>query len=244
MNEGLDDCHVGLVFFSSREAKGAWFGNEVSALICRRNDEGIRVIPVLIDDKVVVPGLLKPLARRSIDQFEQIVDAIQGVDRKPKVGPTTATRRLKRFTLRIANAGEGVIDLTARLDGEEVARETGVGLTAQLSRSYAEFIQGHTKVIDRGPAEAQHATLSRALVDLGDALGGVLFTESIGRTLSASLKDIGAAEGLELCFEAADPVLLALPFEAARLDGSAPALRSGVSVRPPSPSTRSRSSSA
>lgn len=79
MNRGLDACDVGLLFFSSKPWPGKWFDNELSSLVVRRNEDGVRLIPVTVDADVTLPALLRPLARRGIDQFEQIVDAITGV---------------------------------------------------------------------------------------------------------------------------------------------------------------------
>ena len=231
MNRGLDACDVGLLFFSSRPWPGKWFDNELSSLVVRRNEDGVRLIPVTIDAGVTLPALLRPLARRGIDQFDQIVDAINGVSRKPTLGPTLTARHTTRFTVRLVGPRDGTIDIVAVRDGTEVARENHVPLTRTLQQSYAEFLQGHTELPTRGPAEARQQSLNRAMVELGQALGDVLFGKRIGEELRGSLQAVSASEAVELCFEASDSTLLALPFEAARLDGAVPALRAGVTVR-------------
>ena len=133
--------------------------------------------------------------------------------------------------MRLVGPDKGTIAIVALRDGHEVAREDGVRLTPTLRQSYAEFLQGHTKVATRGPADARQQSLTRAIEELGEALGGVLFWNRIGEELRASLRGLGTHEAFELCFEATDSTLLALPFEAARLDGVIPALTAGVTVR-------------
>jgi tetratricopeptide (TPR) repeat protein len=230
MGDGLDGCTAALIFFSSRDASGVWFNNEVSTLVCRRNNEGIRVIPVMIDAGASVPGLLKPLARRGLDDFQQIIDALLGVTRKRPLGNAATAARTGNFTLKLVGPTSGRINLVATHNGESVARVDGVSLSPRLQRTYAEFLRGEMKLTVRGPEEAAHATLSQALVELGDELGAVLFQGAIGTALRSRLNDVSASDSLDLCFEASDPRLLALPFEAARLDGQPPALRSGVRV--------------
>jgi tetratricopeptide (TPR) repeat protein len=231
MNRGLDECDVGLVFFSSKPWAGRWFGDEQSSLIVRRVEDGIRVIPVLIDADVKLPGLLRHLASRRIEAFDEIVAAINGINRKPGLGPSVTAPNITRFTVQLGAPADGAIDLVARRQGKEVARESRVRLPRTLQQNYAEFLQGHVKLPARGPIEARHESLHRALTDLGDSLGEVIFAKGIGDQLRASLRSVTAAERLELCFEATDSTLLALPFEAARLDGVVPALIPGVTVR-------------
>ena len=91
MEEGLRDCDLALIFFSKaydpkRPDEGRWFHAEVRSLISRRIEGGCRVIPVMLDADVDLPVFLKPLARRGIEEFEAIVDAIEGRSAKPVLG--------------------------------------------------------------------------------------------------------------------------------------------------------------
>ena len=52
MNRGLDECDVGLLFFSSKAWLGKWFDNELSSLVVSRNEDGVRLIPVMIGPNV------------------------------------------------------------------------------------------------------------------------------------------------------------------------------------------------
>ena len=70
----------------------------------------------------------------------------------------------------------------------------------------------------------------QALKNLGDGVGAVIFAEEIDRQLSVCLEAAKRSnEEVELVYEASNPRLLAIPFEAARLkDGRVPALLPGV----------------
>lgn len=84
INEGLGTCQAVLIFFSKATASGPWVTAEISAAIVRMIEEGLRVIPVMIEDGAPVPTLLRPRARRGIDEFDAIVDAILGRSGKPQ----------------------------------------------------------------------------------------------------------------------------------------------------------------
>jgi hypothetical protein len=88
IERGLDGCQVGLVFLSSTaEAGGMWMGAEVSVLTYDRLEGHLgRVIPVLLDERAPVPALLRPLDRRSIEDYEAIRDAVLGLGSKPPLG--------------------------------------------------------------------------------------------------------------------------------------------------------------
>lgn len=90
INRGLEQCDVGLVFFSSQSSSGKWVSAEVGALISAMVEDGKPIIPVMIDSHAEVPPLLRPRARRGIEEFEQIVDAILNRTRKPELGPPPA----------------------------------------------------------------------------------------------------------------------------------------------------------
>lgn len=231
INQGLAACDAGLVFFSSREWPGRWFEAEVSTLTLFNVEHGTRLIPVLIDEAAPLPPLLRRLARRGIEDFQQIVDAIEGWRSKPPLGPAADRPPRTRVTLRLERDGEGRIRVAALEGGAVRAELRGVALPAALDRGYADFLQGRLKEAARDPATAAPASsLGRDLAQLGDQLGGVLFAGAVGDFLRPLLARVSTARALDLRFEAADAGLLALPFEAARLDGDEPALRAGVTV--------------
>src|SRR5689334_19021740 len=70
------------------------------------------------------------------------------------------------------------------------------------------------------------------LARLGDVVGSVVFPGPVASALTGLLDEARAAnESVLLAFETADPTLLSVPFEAARLPGGRlPALEPGVRV--------------
>jgi hypothetical protein len=91
INEGLATCDWGLIFFSRHTLGSKWVSAEVSTLIYRMITAGQPVIPVIIDEDADIPALLRPRARRSIEDFDAIVDAIFGRSSKPPLGPLPGT---------------------------------------------------------------------------------------------------------------------------------------------------------
>lgn len=231
MNQGLADYDVGLVFFSSAPWPGKWFDAEVSTITLFQVEEGRRLIPVMLDAQAPLPPLLKPYARRSADDFEQIVDAILGRNRKPFLGPISTQPQRLQFTLRLSRDAADAVCVEALRNGGSVARHEGVTISPALRQSFEEFVRGHLK--DTPHAAAQRLAPLRAhhLPALGDQLGHALCPGDVGAALCHALQAVNTACTLDLCFESADPALLALPFEALRIDGRAPALLPGVSVR-------------
>lgn len=118
MNAGLDENEVGLVFFSNKEHNGPWFRAEVATLTFGMIENGKRLIPVMIDADAPLPPFLRPRARRGIDEFDAIVDAIKGIHRKPPLGPETPATAVHRFVVQLdaAKTAAGCIDVVARLD--------------------------------------------------------------------------------------------------------------------------------
>ncbi len=231
INEGLADYDVGLVFFSSAPWPGPWFGAEVSTLTLFQVEEGRRLIPVMLDDQAKLPPLLRRYARRSAAQFDQIVDAILGHDRKPPLGSTVTQPTHVQFTLQLTSNPAGTVCVEALRDGTGVARQEGVVISPALRQSLEGFVHGHLKA--RPPNPAQPSTLLRAhdLPTLGDQLGEALCPGEIGVALRQCLQALNTACTLDLCLASADPALLALPIEALRLDGQTLALLPGLSMR-------------
>lgn len=91
MDEGLDSCEAALIFVSEAWFDGRWARDEYTTLALRRVEDGIRLIPVMLEDVADrLPAGLRKLARRSVEDFDAIRDTLLGVDRKP--GVTTALR--------------------------------------------------------------------------------------------------------------------------------------------------------
>ena len=231
INEGLADYDVGLVFFSSAPWSGKWFGAEISTITLFQVEEGRRLIPVMLDAQVPLPPLLKRYARRSTDEFEQIVDAILGRSRKPPLGPIATQPQRLQFTMRLTQDTAGAVCVEAFRDGVSVAWQAGVVISPALRQSFEEFVRGHLKEPPRAAAQRLAPLRAHDLPTLGEQMGHALCPGDVGAALRQALQAVNTRCMLDLCFESAEPGLLALPFEALRVDGRAPALMPGVSVR-------------
>ena len=109
----------------------------------------------------------------------------------------------------------------AEMDGSSVAPDRAVNLGAKFQFSYQNFLEA------RIPAGAEQ---DQKLRQIGEAVGGVIFSGGIDGSLTGLLKDAREnGEAIDLVVESEVPGFLAIPFEAARLaDGRAPALEPGV----------------
>ncbi|HEV3263863.1 MAG TPA: CHAT domain-containing protein, partial [Gemmataceae bacterium] len=202
---------------------------EISAIAVQAIEDGKPVIPVLLEPGVPVPPLLRSRSRLAHDQLDQLIDAIYGRSSKPALGPPRTAAQQRRFVIRLRPMSQQEIVISAELDGALVAAEQPVRLGAGFYFSYADFL--HSRLPGaRRPLEAISADRARELQGLGDSIGQVLFHGEIGLALTDAIKRAASAsEEIELIVETADPQLLAIPFETARLaDGRVPALESGV----------------
>jgi tetratricopeptide (TPR) repeat protein len=231
INEGLADYDVGLVFFSSAPWPGKWFAAEVSTITLFQVEEGRRLIPVMLDDQAPLPALLRPYARRSAADIDQIVEAIFGHNRKPPLGSAVTQPTRLQFTLRLSRDPAGAMRIEALRNGSSVAQQDGVIISPTLRQAFDEFVRGQLKAPPQSASQQLTPLRANDLTTLGDQLGQALCPGGVGTALSLALQAVNTTSTLDLCFESADPALLALPFEALRLDGQTPALLPGVSVR-------------
>jgi tetratricopeptide (TPR) repeat protein len=233
INAGLEECTVGLLFFSNKQqAGGLWYAAEQDSLTQALIEDGKRLIPVMIDADAPIPPLLRPRARRGIDEFDAIVDAIRGVTHKPPLAEPISEAARHSFVIHLSQPAAGQMRLLARLDERDIGRidETPVprAFAVNLARSlHADF--GSTFRGAREEAALQ--SLEQGLQRLGEELGAVLLAAPIGPALAQALDALAVGEQLDLVFETAQPLFLGLAFEAARLpDGRLPALLPGVVV--------------
>ena len=98
-----------------------------------------------------------------------------------------------------------------------MARQDGVVIRPALRLCFDEFVRGQLKDAP-DPASPDAAALRpHDLPGLGDQLGRALCPGNVGAALAQVLRAVNAGCTLDLCFESADPALLALPFEALRI---------------------------
>ncbi|MBL8327814.1 MAG: CHAT domain-containing protein [Rubrivivax sp.] len=231
INDGLADYDVGLVFFSSAPWPGKWFSAEVSTITLFQVEDGRRLIPVMLDEQAPIPPLLRRYARRSADQFELIVEAILGHDCKPPPGPRATHPQSRQFTLRLSRDGNQGVSVEALSDGTLVAAHQGIRISPGLHLSLDEFLRGELKDRPRDASAPASPTRAQDLQTLGERLGRTLCPGDVGKALVQALESVTTLSTLDLCLEAVDADLLALPFEALCLAGHTPALMPGVSLR-------------
>ena len=222
---------MGLVFFSSAPWPGKWFEAELNTITLLQVEQGRRLILVMLDDQAPLPALLKRYARRGAGDFEQIVDAILGHSRKPPLGAAATQPKRLQFTLRLARGPADAIGIEALQDGQCVARQDGVVIRPALRLCFDEFVRGQLKDAPDPATPDVPALRPHDLPGLGDQLGRALCPGDVGVALAQALQAVNAHCTLDLCFESADPALLALPFETLRIGKHTPALMPGVSVR-------------
>jgi hypothetical protein len=75
INAGLDAAGAGIIVFSRHSCESRWVEAEVSYLTYAHIQEQKVLIPVVLGEDHFVPALLRPLARRSIDEVDAIADA-------------------------------------------------------------------------------------------------------------------------------------------------------------------------
>lgn len=159
INAGLEECTVGLLFFSNKQqAGGLWYAAEQDSLTQALIEDGKRLIPVMIDADAPIPPLLRPRARRGIDEFDAIADAIRGVTHKPPLAEPISEAARHSFVIHLSQPAAGQMRLLARLDERDIGRidETPVprAFAVNLARSlHADF--GSTF---RAPAKRRHCS--------------------------------------------------------------------------------------
>ena len=88
INAGLDEAGAGIIAFSRHSQESRWVEVEVSYLTYARIQEEKILIPVMVSDDAWVPPLLRPLARRGIEEIDALMRGGEG--RMPHV-----TQKLK-----------------------------------------------------------------------------------------------------------------------------------------------------
>lgn len=229
INEGLASYDVGLIFFSNEVEQGKWVQAEISAMTVQAVEDGKSLIPVMLEPNVPIPPLLRSRSRLGYDQFDQLVDAIFGRTGKPELGPLRTTAEQRSFVITLRKQQEAAIGVSAALDGKLAVPEQPAYISADLAYSYAEFLRSRLPGA-RLSAEAVRSSRDADLQELGDAVGQLIFPEAIETALTKLFDEAAEKNAqVELMIETAEPELLAIPFEAARLkNGGTPALENGV----------------
>ncbi len=142
IEQGLDECEVGLVFLSSTPAPGGrWMGAEVSTMTHDRLEGRLgRVIPVLLDPDAAIPALLRPLDRRRVEDYEAVRAAILGVTSKPELGPRPSEGSVSSVVLRVTQRGDAALSIEL-IEGDSVkASATGLAFPPGVWDSLDRFL--------------------------------------------------------------------------------------------------------
>ena len=117
INAGLEQAQAGLIVFSRHSRESRWVEAEASYLTYARIAEGKVLIPVVLGEDYWVPALLRPLARRGIEEIEAIADGLLNRRARPAPARAAEAGQLQRVLItlrREAEAGE-VFDVLALL---------------------------------------------------------------------------------------------------------------------------------
>ncbi|MFL5386555.1 MAG: TIR domain-containing protein [Longimicrobiaceae bacterium] len=221
INSGLDEAGAGLVVFSAHSRESRWVEAEVSYLTYARIQEGKVLIPVVLGDDAYVPPLLRPLARRGIDEVDAIADAL--LHRRALPAPVTAPEQgtVERVLVSLVRESDGSVKVTLRIRDQEHTTRSFAELPSTLVEAQAAFLRGVRTGVRRNPSAAERASQESGLVQLGRALRELCLPGDSGEAL-ATLVDGAVGRAVEVCFEAEDPAFLGLPFEALRLPDDRP----------------------
>ena len=215
INRGLDEAGAGIIVFSPNSRESRWVEAESSYLTYARIQENKILIPVLAHADAWVPPLLRPLARRAIHETKAIADALLHRTagpppvRKPELG------RVERVRVSIARDTAGV-RVHVEFGNQQYATSHLPALPSRLRELQSAFRKGF-RTGARSPAAAERLALENTLAELGRELRSLCLPETSSEALSGLLAARPVGTTVEVCFEANDPELLALPFEALRL---------------------------
>jgi hypothetical protein len=125
MDDGLDGCQGALIFISETWFDGRWAYDEYTTLALRRVEDGIRIIPVMLADVASrLPGRLRKLARRGVEDFESIRDTLLGVDHRRGL-PSAHLAPTRSVEVVLARADGRRLAVELVVDGEAVSSAVG-----------------------------------------------------------------------------------------------------------------------
>lgn len=218
INAGLEEAPAGIIVFSRHSRESRWVEAEVSYLTYARIQERKVLIPVVVGEDAWVPPLLRPLARRGIEEIDAIADALLG--RRGGLPPVRAPEhgQVERvlITLRREGPAEGV-RVEVRVADQVHGSASFASLPPGLLRAQREFLRGFPAGLRRDPVAAERAVLESRVADLGRQLRSLCLPGGAGEALADLLDGCPVGTLVEVCVEAEGAELLGLPFEALRL---------------------------
>jgi TIR domain-containing protein/CHAT domain-containing protein/AAA ATPase-like protein len=214
INKGLDEAEASIIVFTADADASPWVKAELSYLIYARVHEQKPLIPVVLGAGATIPPLLRMLVRRGIDEIDAIAEALRHRG-TPRPAPSPEQGRVIPVVISLQRQA-GAIRTTVRIDGDLHGDHTVPALPPDLANAQAAFFQGYRHGAREFRAN-DHASQSAELATLGRALGKLCFPGDSAGALAALLDGSPQGTLVEVIFEADDPQLLGLAFEAARL---------------------------
>ena len=201
--------------FTADADASPWVTAEVSYLIYARVHEQKPLIPVVLDDRASIPPLLRMLARRRIDEIDAIAEALRHRG-TPRPAPPPEQGHVIPVVISLQRQVGGAIHTAVTIDGDLHSDHTVPAMPPDLANAQAAFFQGYRHGAREFRAN-DHASQSAELATLGRALGKLCFPGDSAGALAALLDGSPQGTLVEVTFEADEPQLLGLAFEAARL---------------------------
>ena len=217
INDGLQEADAGLIVFSEHSRASRWVEAETSYLTYARIQEGKALIPIEAGAGAFVPPLLRPLARRGIEEIDAIADALRSRTGAPPAARRAEEGRGERVLVRLERAGEHGLSVEARLGGELLGKLELDELPRSLLAAHAEFLRGFRTAHRRDPVAATRASLESKVAELGRQMRGVCLPGDAEEAVAQLIQAAPLDTTVELLFEADDAELLGLPFESLRL---------------------------
>lgn len=227
INAGLEAAGCGIIVFSAHAQDSRWVEAEVSYLTYARIQEGKALIPVMLGTDAWVPPLLRPLARRGIDEVDAIAEAVLHRRAGPPPLRPAELGRTEEVLVRLCRHGDGGARVELRIGGQTHAEATLATLPRAVVEGQRAFLRGFRAGPHRDAAVHQRRTLEADLLALGRGLRALCLPGDGGEALIGLIDGTrpgtaGQGTTIEVGFEADDPDLLGLPFEALRLPDDRP----------------------
>ncbi len=217
INAGLESSAAGLIIFSEHSLHSDWVKAEVSYLTYAHIQERKVLIPIMVSPGCWVPPLLRPLARRGIDEVDAIADALHQRSAGPPPVHRAEHGQTQRVRITLNREPAPGIHVALSIGGQEYGARTHASLSRSLLEARALFLKGYQTGVHRSPAVAERSALEANLAVLGRELRSLCLPGPAGDALTSLVDGCPVGTTVEVCFETGDAELLALPFEALRL---------------------------
>ncbi|MEM9156365.1 MAG: CHAT domain-containing protein [Cyanobacteria bacterium P01_F01_bin.33] len=218
INAGLEEADAGIVIFSRHSRESRWVESEISSLTYARIVDGKNLIPVMLGEEAWVPPLLRPLARRGIEEIDAIVDGLLGRRSGPPPRQASEWGRTETIAISLSteesqNGGNGVVSSRVEIGGSVYSHSIPLPLSRGLMLAQADFLRGIFQGAQRNPTAALRSSQVSTLRELGQHLRQLCLPEGAGAALTHTLDNAPIGTTVDVCFAAADSQLLGLPFE-------------------------------